>query len=428
VKQQPSTPSSKPISWFSRSAWTILDQALFAGSNFLLNVLLARWLSPVEYGAFTVAFTAFLLLGTAHTGLITEPMLVFGSGRFKQNIRSYITVLFKGHLLFSAAGAIILALIGAVLFFTQSKNLGFAFMTLSVAQPFLLLLWLARRECYTVFNVQKSALGGLVYSALMVAGTYALFKFNILSTVTAVTLLSVCSLIVASALLITTDSTDTSSTTKNITAEVLKKHWIYGRWAVCTDILSWMPGQLLFFIVPIWWGLEASAAIKALLNFFMPIAHSYSAIAVMLVPAFVRAREHGGFTKSVTIASAIVLGAAILYAGVLFFFGDWCIGALYKHKYDAYANRLWIVGLIPLAAGVMTILGAGLKALERPDRIFWAQLFSAAIIASLGVYLMRMSGVSGALWGYLISKVFGSMATAYFFLPSRLKKTPRIKS
>ena len=35
----------------------LADQALFAGSNFILNIVLARWLSPNDYGAFGVAFS-----------------------------------------------------------------------------------------------------------------------------------------------------------------------------------------------------------------------------------------------------------------------------------------------------------------------------------------------------------------------------------
>ena len=32
--------------WVGKGSLAVLDQGLFAGSNFLLNVLLARWLAP----------------------------------------------------------------------------------------------------------------------------------------------------------------------------------------------------------------------------------------------------------------------------------------------------------------------------------------------------------------------------------------------
>ena len=52
-----------PIGWRglvrlgSQGGWAVVDQALFAGSNLLVNVLLARWLSGAEYGAFVTAYS-----------------------------------------------------------------------------------------------------------------------------------------------------------------------------------------------------------------------------------------------------------------------------------------------------------------------------------------------------------------------------------
>lgn len=48
--------------WARKGFWAVLDQGLFAGSNFLVSVLLARWLEPASYGAFSVAYSVFLLL------------------------------------------------------------------------------------------------------------------------------------------------------------------------------------------------------------------------------------------------------------------------------------------------------------------------------------------------------------------------------
>ena len=63
----------------------------------LANVLLARWLTPEAYGAYTVAFTVFLLFSTVHQGLLTEPMLVFGPGKFKRRLPTYFSTLLRAH-------------------------------------------------------------------------------------------------------------------------------------------------------------------------------------------------------------------------------------------------------------------------------------------------------------------------------------------
>src|SRR5439155_722855 len=78
------------LRWVGRGSWAIADQGLFAGTNFLLNVMLARWLSPGEYGAFAVGLAAVFFVGTFHSALLTEPMLVFGPGKYADRAGAYV--------------------------------------------------------------------------------------------------------------------------------------------------------------------------------------------------------------------------------------------------------------------------------------------------------------------------------------------------
>jgi hypothetical protein len=69
-----------------KPGWAVIDQALFAFSNFALNLLLARWLSPNEYGIFADDYTALLLIATLHTALLTDPMLEIGPGKYRDRL------------------------------------------------------------------------------------------------------------------------------------------------------------------------------------------------------------------------------------------------------------------------------------------------------------------------------------------------------
>jgi len=70
--------------WAKQGIWAIIDQALFSGANFIVNILLARWLSQEQYGAFAVALSIFYLLAGFHTAVLTEPMMVFGLEKSKR--------------------------------------------------------------------------------------------------------------------------------------------------------------------------------------------------------------------------------------------------------------------------------------------------------------------------------------------------------
>jgi len=71
----------------------VADQGLFGGGNFLISVLLARWLEPAAYGAFAVAYSIFLFLASLCSALLTEPMMAFGPGKYAPSFPEYFRVL-----------------------------------------------------------------------------------------------------------------------------------------------------------------------------------------------------------------------------------------------------------------------------------------------------------------------------------------------
>jgi O-antigen/teichoic acid export membrane protein len=46
--------------WGLKGGMAIVDQGIFSGSNFVLYILLARWLAPDDYGAYALGFAGIL--------------------------------------------------------------------------------------------------------------------------------------------------------------------------------------------------------------------------------------------------------------------------------------------------------------------------------------------------------------------------------
>ena len=69
--------SRKVGRWVTKGGLAILDQGLISGSNFLIGILLARWLVPAQYGAFSLAFSVFLFLSYVYQSLLSEPQACF---------------------------------------------------------------------------------------------------------------------------------------------------------------------------------------------------------------------------------------------------------------------------------------------------------------------------------------------------------------
>ena len=76
----------------------------------------------------------------------------------------------------------------------------------------------------------------------------------------------------------------------------------------------------------------------------------------------------------------------------------------YGGRYSQYAGwPLFLTGLLPLGTCASAVLGNALRALERPDSIFWCYAGSVIGALAVGIPLSASMGVTGALVGLLAS-------------------------
>jgi O-antigen/teichoic acid export membrane protein len=410
----------------TKGFWAISDQGLFATSNFALNVLLARWISPYDYGAFSVTFAIFMLIGVVHTATLTEPMLVYGPGKYKDRFSEYLGIVIHGHLGIAALGSLLLLLgsLGLALFGLSSLSV--TLVALAFAEPFILLLWLMRRACYARLEPQLAASGGALYMILMLAGAYVLYRGEWLSAASAFGVMGLSSLVVSVWLLIRLRVKPSPLRRSELARDSLENHWQYGRWSVANEGLNWVPMNIYFVLLPIFGGLEAGAAFKALMNPIMPMLQAIWALAILLLPILVRARDEGGtsgdgprFSSRVRLALVPFVLGPVLYWLALGLFHHQLVDWLYGGRYTEQAALLWLLGLSPIVAAVKQVMGQSLKALERPDRLFWAYAFSAVLTLTLGAGFVYLWGVVGAGIGFVGSQ--GVTALLALILYRRLR-------
>ena len=405
--------------WGAKAGFAVLDQGLFAGTNFLMNILLARWLSPVEYGAFTVAYSVFLLLATLHTAILTEPMLVFGAGRYAEQFREYLGFILYGHASLAAVISFILAVV--VLLFRQfgSVALAHALSGLAIASPFILLLWLLRRAFYVCFQPQWAATGGALYLLLMTAGLYGLYEVHWISPFWVLALMGVASAIVALWLIFHLKPRWRSTSGELTPSMVLSSHRAYGKWSTATTGLMWVPSNIYYTLLPVWAGLEGSAALRAVLNLIMPILQANSAISILLLPQFAKVFKVKGktalhrFSRFVLIPFLI---GSMLYWVCLCLFRHQVMAWLYSGGYAEYVDLLILAGGLPLSVSAVTVLANVLRAIEQPNQVFWCYVVSSLVTITLGLWLLATKGVAGAVAGLIASSVATAITMLWFWV------------
>ena len=235
----------KLVPWAMKGGLAILDQGVFTGSNFVISILLARWLSPEQYGSYAVAFAIFLFILTFYQALLLEPMLVFGGSVYRNCLRGYLKALLKLHLGLSLGIVFILAVsAGVALKLEPASSLPSALVGVAFAAPSILLFWLVKRTFYLKLSPAPSAGAAVLYCVLTMGGLAFVYKHGLLSVFSALMLMGVGSLGASASLLIYLKLRLSSSQEAPGVLEIGSRHWNYGRWALGANAMMWVPINL----------------------------------------------------------------------------------------------------------------------------------------------------------------------------------------
>jgi O-antigen/teichoic acid export membrane protein len=404
---------SRVLSWSERGFSAVLDQGLFSISNFALNIFLIRWLETADYGAFAVAYSLFALLATLHAGFLTEPLLVFGPGRYAKKRGPYLGTVTNGHWLFGAGFSAVLVAV-AIAGFLSSHPTAAGLLGLAAAAPFILYRQLGRTATYMILNPRLAAFAAAVYMGLTLSGVFILQRTGWLSSAMAFLLMGLASLVSGLWLFHRLKPARVPLRNNPLTREVLQDHWHYGRWAAATGILLWVPSQIYYFALSVSIGLDATAQLRAAMTLIMPALAALSAIGTLLVPALVRLRSRDHFRRTVIAGMTVLTFLATLYWLILGSFGEPVLLWLYGERYIEIGQFIWIIGLVPVFTGSITVLGPALRALERPDLVFWAYVLSNIATVTIGLALMTIYGLQGAALGMVAAYATTAVTMTWF--------------
>jgi O-antigen/teichoic acid export membrane protein len=400
------------VSWAGKGFWAVVDQALFAGTNFLVNILLARWLEPAAYGAFATAYAVFLLLGTLHTALWTEPMLVYGSSRYREAFGAYQAVLLRYHWRLALVVFAVFGILGLGLGVVGQRELALSFLGLSLAAPVVLYMWLVRRGAYVLLDPRLAALGGGVYLLLYLALATFLMKVGSLNNLTALLAMALGALMAAEAIRLRLavglqGGVDPSA--------IWQTHWSYGRWVVLAGIFSWVPGSVPLFALSLKHDLEATAQFKVLQDLLMPAFHVLAALNQLLVPLMARVSSKSERMRNLRVFLAIFLLLSMAYWALLATQGLRIVTWLYGEKYAHLAPWLPLMGFLPVIGAVVFVMGGFFRALGLPKVVTFAYGVGALFSLFIGSVMVWVGGIEGGVFSSLLVQLLMAMVFALYY-------------
>jgi len=415
--------TEKFFPWAGKGGLALLDFGLYSGSNFLLGILLARWMAPEQYGAYALVFSIFILVTFLYQALLLEPLSVFSGTTYSKNLRGYLKSNFWLHW---GVSAVICILMGATAIAARvwwhSPAAAMAFAGMTAATPFILIHALGRRSFYLKLSPGPAAFGSSFYCLLVVSGSFLVYRLGWLSAFSAFMVMGFAALVGGIIMIFQLNAKLEPATAEMHLHETWKKHWEYGKWALGTCIVGWIPTYVYIPLVSKFSGLAVAAELRALMNLGGPVLQTYAALSMLFLPYAARVQgEKGRYGSSALTRklTALFVAGAIAYWIVLIPLRHPIFNLLYAGKYmDASA-------LLPLFAAETIIWSAALgpaivlRAMEYPRSLFFANGAASLVAIVFGIPATRYFGLHGVIWSMVLANVL-YVAVAFILLERKL--------
>jgi O-antigen/teichoic acid export membrane protein len=414
VKSMDLSVQTRWLSWGSKGVLTLIDQGLIGGSNFAIGILLARQLSPAQYGAYALAFEIFLVLSLAYACLIMEPMLVFGPSTYRDHFQKYFGVLLWMHFAVALATAVLL---GSSALLVQKlggpASLPRALEGAMLAGPCVLLFWLVRRAFYVKLDPKAAVVGGFVYGSVLLTGALIFYELRLLSAFITFMVMAAGALTATPLLLRRLKPLMVLRPICPSMREVIHQHWSYGRWALAASVAAWVSGNIYYVLLSSMRGLAETGAFKALQNFAAPAGQVFSALAVLVLPYAARAYQKSGAAGVERISwrlTPLYAGGTVMYWVAFVMFEYPIVHFLYGGRYlelNYLVPWLALGSVFRIATVVQTI---SLKALRSTYLAFVGFALSDVVACLIGAPAIWAFGLRGAVCAYVLSGAAGLIA------------------
>jgi O-antigen/teichoic acid export membrane protein len=421
--------------WSAKSIYSLIDQGLTSLTGFFVSFFLARWLSAEVFGAYAIAFAAYLFIAGFHNVILLEPISVFGPSRHATRLPDYFRAQAILHVILCAALSAIAGLTAAFLWLQHPQNpLVGAITGSALALPFLLLLWLARRMCYVLQLPRIAILGSASCLAIALAGLYVLRHLDWLGPFSTFLLVAGASVLGSVAIFVpllpaTRARAIESPLGKISWRSTLRENFTYARWLIPGTVLYSVASQVQIFLAAAFLGLGSAGILRAMMLPAAVMTQAVSAADMLLLPSFSYDFGRGAIAhlRHKAVLVSIALGAAgLLFAGFLWLAATPLEHSFFRGKFAPYAWLMPLLALVPAANGFSGGFSAALRSSQLPHTTLIANAVAAPVSVITALLFIHWWGLAGCAISMVAGLGVYTLSNAWlFFVEPAANQTPR---
>jgi O-antigen/teichoic acid export membrane protein len=401
-----------------QTALVLGDQVIVSGANFVVGLILARFLGAEGYGQFVLTYGVVLFVSGIQIALIVSPMMVIGPTLVGQSRREYDSVVLVQQLVSGALfGAVVLVAGYSASHFIPDWGLERVLWPLFFAMLGYICQDFARR-CLFVHDSTLAALcSDLIAHGLklvLLAGIGMTMALSAGGALWIIALASAVGTLVAMAL----NRHSLTSPSYEPLLRVTRQHWDFGKWLLANSVTYWGSSQLVIYMA----GAVISAAAVGTISAALNIVGAVN-ILFLAMENFVPSRA----ARMYALRGRVGLNHYLRRVGMLGGFGTLGLVAVAAFWSDywltlfygtAYEGAGWIV----IWSGVFYLLGffqrpfsVGLRVLGNTRAIFFATLVGAIVAVLVSYPAIRWAGIAGVMLALCVvqTAVMITMWTCY---------------
>ncbi len=384
-----------------RLGWGLADQGLSSLTNFVLGIVVARTVGLTEFGAFSLAFAAYLIVASLSRAVTAQPLLIRYSGVSTADWRRGAAAT-TGTALLVGVGASMLALAIAL---ASDGSLRSAFIALALVLPGLIVQDAWRFAFFAHGRGRAGFLNDLVWAVVQLSGFVAAIELGagtvfwaVIAWGGAATLAAVVGI----------------GQARLIPRPTAARGW----WREHHDLLPpyigevaayILSGQLLLGAVGLVAGLAVVGALRGAQVLLGPLNVVVQGLYLVVMPEAVKVlRKSARRLAQICLAAGLSLAAvAVVWTVILVLLPEAVGLTLMGDVWDPAHSVLFAWGMAFAAINLGTGASIGLRALAAAPRTLRAAVVTSVIGFAGAVIGAATAGIQGAAWGLLITQVIG---------------------
>lgn len=394
--------SAAKLADLSNVNWALLDQALISGANFVLGLLLVRYIGLSSYGEYVLTWMVVQFSMSIQNALIVSPMFsIAPQVPYNERCKYYSVTLILQLLLAGICAGL------PMLYVVVSPERWLpTWLNIHTASLLSLCIFVSQFQDYCrrkFCSIGQYRLACLIDSlAFGIQILFIVFVMQFFPTISSVLVIFACSMAIS--IIVALKFLDYHKPDVRNVVQVSFRHWRSAKWLLGSAFLQWVTGNYYLITAGILLGPIAVGAIRAAQN-LVGLSHILFQAFENIAPKEASRRySESGWAALVSymfLSGVIIVFGTATIAVFASYHADTLYSIFYKSTDPAAVTMmLWFVPIYILIAAQLP-LRAGLRTLEQTKYIFLSYLIAAAFSLCTAQYFVSNHNVSGVMLGLI---------------------------